>query len=53
MEKLNQYAPFVLIILGCLIAGLSFMSGHNNTKGYIGLFFIGFGVFTLYMRRAK
>ncbi len=50
MEKLNQYSPYVLIVLGALIALLSFMGGGSNTKGYIGLLFIGFGAFTLYTR---
>jgi hypothetical protein len=53
MEKLNQFAPYVLIILGGLIAALSFFGGANNTKGYIGLLFIGFGIVTLYMRNKK
>jgi hypothetical protein len=53
MEKLNQYSPYVLIVLGALIAVVSFMGGSNSAKGYIGLLFMGFGAFTLYSRSQK
>ena len=50
MEKLNQYAPFILIICGGLMAVLNFTTQTNHTKGYIGLFFIGMGVLIKYLK---
>ncbi len=50
MEKLNQYAPYVLIICGALVSILSFTTQSNSTKGYIGLIFIGLGAFQLYQK---
>jgi uncharacterized membrane protein len=50
MEKLNQFAPYILIVCGALIAILSFSTQSNHTKGYIGLIFIGLGSFRLYQK---
>jgi hypothetical protein len=50
MEKLNQYAPYILIICGGLISLLNFTSQTDHTKGYIGLIFIGFGGLILFMK---
>jgi hypothetical protein len=53
MEKLNQYAPYVLIVTGGLIAALSFLGGGSTTKGYIGLLFMGLGAASLFMKNKK
>jgi uncharacterized membrane protein len=47
MEKLNKYAPYVLIICGGLIALLSFVVQKNSIKGAIGLVFMALGFFIL------
>jgi hypothetical protein len=46
MEKLNQYAPYALIVCGGLITILGFMNG-STTRGIVGLIFLGMGIFTL------
>lgn len=47
MEKLNKYAPYVLIICGGLISLLSFSIQKNTMKGVIGLVFMALGLFIL------
>ncbi len=47
MEKLNKYAPYVLIICGGLISLLSFSIQKNTFKGAIGLGFMALGLFIL------
>lgn len=53
MEKLNQYAPYVLIISGALVVIAGYLTNGNMTKNLIGLVFIGLGAFELYRRKPK
>lgn len=49
MEKLNQYAPKVLIAMGLLILIL----GAKFIINTIAIIFIAFGAFVWYQRKSK
>ena len=53
MEKLNQFAPYVLIICGALVVIAGYMTQGSLMKNLIGLVFIALGAFELYRRKQR
>lgn len=53
MEKLNKYAPIILIFCALMILGLQRYTNTTDFKSYIAYGFLAMGGFLLFAKQRK